>query len=422
MPFTFAHPAAVVPLLRPLGRHAVLSALVIGSIAPDFSYFLPVPMSRSRSHDVWGLFWFCMPLGAAAYALFHGFLAAPWIDLLPAGLRARCRVIAASRAKPALTAIVISLFVGAATHVAWDAFTHAGAPIVRVSRPLRFHLFTYSGYPVSVYTILQHASTAAGIVLLWVWIRRWHRRSDARAPEPGFAIGGAARAGAIVAVLAMALALWLASDRVKPMHEETLRGLQIWVRRAVPVAIAALTAALGIYAVAWQVAARVAANGPTSRDTLAIAARSVLFTFVVPGTVAGWVPLLLLRGATLADAGALRWLGVAPLVAGLVVYVWCVADFATVGRGTPAPIDPPKELVRRGLYGVTRNPMYVGVLAVLAGEAWLFASPLLALYAAFVFACFHLFVLFYEEPTLRRSFGDAYERYCAAVPRWLPLG
>lgn len=157
-----------------------------------------------------------------------------------------------------------------------------------------------------------------------------------------------------------------------------------------------------------------------ARGTLAIAARSLLFTVVVPGTVAGWVPLAILRDAPLAGAGFLRWLGVAPLAAGLAIYAWCVTDFATQGRGTPAPIDPPTELVRRGLYGVTRNPMYVGVIAVLAGEAWLFASLPLALYAAGVLACFHLFVTLYEEPTLRRSFGEAYERYCAAVPRWLP--
>jgi hypothetical protein len=90
------------------------------------------------------------------------------------------------------------------------------------------------------------------------------------------------------------------------------------------------------------------------------------------------------------------------------------------GRGTPAPIDPPKELVVRGLYRFARNPMYVGVLAVIAGQSWLFGSPPLAIYALAVFACFHVFVIAYEEPTLRRHFDGAYERYCAAVPRWLP--
>ena len=156
-----------------------------------------------------------------------------------------------------------------------------------------------------------------------------------------------------------------------------------------------------------------------SRGTAAIVARSILFTVIMPGTVAGYLPWAIAGGAPLAGAGALRWLGVVPLAAGLAVYVWCVADFARAGRGTPAPIDPPQHLVQRGLYRYTRNPMYVGVLSVLAGEAWLYASRPLAAYALSILAGFHLFVVCYEEPTLRRSFGDSYERYCAAVPRWL---
>jgi protein-S-isoprenylcysteine O-methyltransferase Ste14 len=158
-----------------------------------------------------------------------------------------------------------------------------------------------------------------------------------------------------------------------------------------------------------------------SRELAAIAFRSIVFTFVLPGTAAVYVPWAILRGATLEGAPAWRWLGLVPLLAGVAIYVWCVTDFARQGRGTPAPIDPPKELVHRGLYRFTRNPMYVGVASVLFGEAWLFASRTLAIYALCVVLGFHLFVLLYEEPTLRRSFGESYERYCAAVPRWIPL-
>jgi protein-S-isoprenylcysteine O-methyltransferase Ste14 len=157
------------------------------------------------------------------------------------------------------------------------------------------------------------------------------------------------------------------------------------------------------------------------RALAGIALRSLVFTFLVPGTVAVWVPLWIVRGATLAGAAPWRWLGIVPLAIGVAIYVWCVADFATAGRGTPAPIDPPRELVRRGLYRVTRNPMYVGVLATLVGQTWLFASPALAVYTLCIAVGFHLFVLGYEEPTLHRLFGDAYDRYCASVPRWIPL-
>ena len=102
------------------------------------------------------------------------------------------------------------------------------------------------------------------------------------------------------------------------------------------------------------------------------------------------------------------------------VYSWCVWDFATFGRGTPAPIDAPKELVVRGLYRYTRNPMYVGVLSTILGWAMLFKEPQLLLYALCVGTCFHLFVVLYEEPNLQRVFGNSYEEYRARVNRWLP--
>lgn len=159
-----------------------------------------------------------------------------------------------------------------------------------------------------------------------------------------------------------------------------------------------------------------------ARNTRAIALRSLLFTVVMPGTVAVYLPYAIRRGgaATLPAADGWRLLGAAVLAAGIAIYVWCVTDFALAGRGTPAPIDPPRELVVRGLYRFTRNPMYVGVLAVIVGQGVLFASLRLAVYAIVVLAGFHLFVIGYEEPALRRSFDGAYERYCAAVPRWLP--
>ncbi|MDD1632895.1 MAG: isoprenylcysteine carboxylmethyltransferase family protein, partial [Methylococcaceae bacterium] len=145
-------------------------------------------------------------------------------------------------------------------------------------------------------------------------------------------------------------------------------------------------------------------------------------TFLVPGKDCGYLPWVIMRGTDEShySAPGWRWLGLAVLGIGLAIYGWCVADFALAGRGTPAPIDPPKELVVRGLYRFARNPMYVGVLAVIAGQSWLFGSLPLAIYALAVFACFHVFVIAYEEPTLRRHFDGAYQRYCAAVPRWLP--
>jgi protein-S-isoprenylcysteine O-methyltransferase Ste14 len=147
--------------------------------------------------------------------------------------------------------------------------------------------------------------------------------------------------------------------------------------------------------------------------------KNLLFTFLVPGTAAVLVPWWI-RGAGSAAASAfvLRALGLLLGLLGAAIYTWCVVDFARAA-GTPAPIDPPKELVARGLYRVSRNPMYVGVLSVVLAQALWFASPATALYAALLFLAFHSFVVLYEEPTLARSFGAAYERYRATVPRWI---
>ena len=151
--------------------------------------------------------------------------------------------------------------------------------------------------------------------------------------------------------------------------------------------------------------------------------KTLLFTVTVPGLVTVVIPWLLLglRG-TQADAGLgpLRYLGVLPLVLGSCGFLWCAIDFATTGRGTPAPWDPPRALVANGLYRLVRNPMYVSVVWVLLGVAILFQSALLAGYALVVFIAFHLRVLWYEEPVLLRSFGETYRSYCATVPRWLP--
>ena len=95
-------------------------------------------------------------------------------------------------------------------------------------------------------------------------------------------------------------------------------------------------------------------------------------------------------------------------------------DFATAGRGTPFPLDPPRQLVTRGLYRYVRNPMYWGAGMFLLGEAILFASWPIVAYLGALWLGVHLFVVFYEEPTLTRTFGASYEEFLRTVPRWVP--
>jgi protein-S-isoprenylcysteine O-methyltransferase Ste14 len=147
----------------------------------------------------------------------------------------------------------------------------------------------------------------------------------------------------------------------------------------------------------------------------------VLFTIVAPGTIAVLLPSLLLRGDPgWRVEGARAVVGGLLILAGALLYAWCSYAFARFGRGTPAPIDPPRHLVDRGLYSRTRNPMYLGVVTVLVGEAVLFGSSRLFAYAGAVFLGFHLFTVLYEEPAHRRRFGAAFEEYCRRVPRWVP--
>lgn len=153
-----------------------------------------------------------------------------------------------------------------------------------------------------------------------------------------------------------------------------------------------------------------------------VALKTLIFSVLVPGTVAGVIPWLLLQG----QAGAVLlipsiWLvGLLPLLLGVGLYFWCAGAFTFIGKGTPAPIDAPKFLVREGPYQWVRNPMYLAVLSVVIGEAILFHSLLLVGYALFVWMVVHLFVVFVEEPSLRRQFGESYETYLRIVPRWLP--
>ena len=108
------------------------------------------------------------------------------------------------------------------------------------------------------------------------------------------------------------------------------------------------------------------------------------------------------------------------LAVGAGVFFWSVLAFLTTGKGTPDPNRPPSELVVHGLFRLVRNPMYIGVVTTIAGEALLFLSPVLVAWAALVLVAFHLRVVVYEEPTLARTFGVAWDDYRQRVPRWLP--
>jgi protein-S-isoprenylcysteine O-methyltransferase Ste14 len=153
-----------------------------------------------------------------------------------------------------------------------------------------------------------------------------------------------------------------------------------------------------------------------------LAIRSIAWAIVLPGLFAGYVPWrffgLSQVHLNLSDPLHLIGLMISGLGAGLLAA--CVWEFARSGRGTLAPLDPPTQLVVRGLYRYVRNPMYLSVTTIVCGELLLTRSLALFTYWVIWFACVNLFVIGYEEPTLRRQFGASYERYTEAVARWIP--
>jgi protein-S-isoprenylcysteine O-methyltransferase Ste14 len=150
---------------------------------------------------------------------------------------------------------------------------------------------------------------------------------------------------------------------------------------------------------------------------------SAVFLVIAPGTIAVLVPYWICRwhmAPPLLGWPALRVLGALLICAGLPLLLDSFGRFAIQGLGTPAPVAPPKHLVVSGLYRHVRNPMYVAVSSLIFGQGLLFGSAQVLRYGAAVFVGFHLFVLLYEEPTLRGKFGNEYEIYCKNVRRWRP--
>jgi hypothetical protein len=219
-----------------MGRFAVPSALVIGSIVPDLWYFVPLA-SREESHGLAGLFWFCLPLGLVAYALFHLLLKHPLLALLPRALS--CRV--GSFTSPALPAVpwhtvIVSLLAGALTHIVWDALTHSND-----------HASHGHNWP-------QHVSTAFGSVVLAWWI--WRKLRRAPVTEVTVGLSTFARTCTVAAlVAAMALSVWSSLDiaQLPATDFDAARGL---LKTAAIAALEGLSLGALAYCVFWRFRAK----------------------------------------------------------------------------------------------------------------------------------------------------------------------
>lgn len=156
---------------------------------------------------------------------------------------------------------------------------------------------------------------------------------------------------------------------------------------------------------------------------MAVVVRAITFASLFIGLVLFLLPAQLLSRSGFAPPASIGLPEVAAMlvaICGGVLGLWCVGSFALIGGGTPAPFDPPRRLVVRGPYAVVRNPMYIGAVLALVGASLFLRSLALLAYAVFLLAAAHLFVVLYEEPTLRRTFGAEYDAYCRQVGRWWP--
>jgi len=151
--------------------------------------------------------------------------------------------------------------------------------------------------------------------------------------------------------------------------------------------------------------------------------RAVSYAALFIGLVLIYIPARLLSWSGIVRPATIEVQQVTGIVigaAGAVVALWCIFTFAFIGRGTPAPFDPPRRVVIQGPYRFVRNPMYIGAGLALVGAALFYESLPILGYTVVFFLASHLFVVWYEEPTLRRTFGQEYEAYCGQVRRWWP--
>lgn len=234
MPYPFAHPAAILPLVGPMGRCAVPSALAIGCMVPDAWYLVPM-LTRDDSHSLGGLLWFCLPAGLLAYLAFHLLLKQPLLALLPAGLAGRAAWFM-SDGLPAVPryAVAVSLVAGAFTHLVWDGLTH-------------------DQYVVNGFQLLQHASTLLGTAVLAAWLAVRLRRAPRRPLARELLLPPAARRAtlALLIGLSVAWAGWVAGAEALALPRDAAE-LRYILRTAGMAVVQALALSTIGYATIWR--------------------------------------------------------------------------------------------------------------------------------------------------------------------------
>lgn len=249
MPFTLAHPAAVLPFRR-FRRHTSLSALVLGSMMPDLGYFFALRVPAALTHSIAGIFLFCLPAGLLAYILFQAVLRRPLIALAPDAVGSRMEMTHQWRPRTlgALLVIASSIVIGAATHLGWDAFTHAHTAVTRNFGLLHALVGPAAGPQVRVYKLLQYFSGVLGLAILGASVAKWLRQTPAVQKAPS--VSRRYR----LAVVSGFLAAGAAGGAAKALswHGQSFERI---VFAAITGGMAAMTAAIVLFCAAWHLRA-----------------------------------------------------------------------------------------------------------------------------------------------------------------------
>lgn len=263
MPLTPAHAAAVLPLGRRFSELRLLSALVIGSVAPDFEYHLRFGIPRSATHSLSGLLGYVLPMGLAAYALFHALLRQPLEDLLPDALRMRlqaeqgCRNRAPDWRFARLLQVACAILVGGVTHLLWDACTHGNGFVVERVPILSTLLAEVGQYPIRVYKVLQHGSSIFGLSYIAWCVRDWVRRAPALAnthTAPDERSDATRRGLARGVILGASLIVGLGFGLTPPSPMGWLQRLQYFLGASFIAGVSTLCLTLSAYCLLWQIA------------------------------------------------------------------------------------------------------------------------------------------------------------------------
>ncbi|HEY6124124.1 MAG TPA: DUF4184 family protein [Steroidobacteraceae bacterium] len=204
MPFTISHAAAVLPLRK---LRLPLAAMMIGSMSPDFAYFVPGQTERVETHSIPGVFWFCWPVSLALWLLFVRVLEQPTTALLPESWRSRFPPSNRELTFATWAAASAAVVIGAMTHLLWDSFTHRGTGAVQLIPALASVAFHFDGWRIRWFVVLQHLSTIFGFLILMIWAWRQPSGRYPRPAAPTFSNATRIRCAAIIVATSLGLAI-----------------------------------------------------------------------------------------------------------------------------------------------------------------------------------------------------------------------